>query len=162
MTITKPDHALIRRTRRARPIDEIVDLFGRNRSFVRRWVREPRADYLARSVEAAKPWVALGISRATWYRRRSADSPSFESPSAASLRSAREIAALRAPRASGGAAERQRYYLEMARAQPVSNPESHGNAKKPAKPWESAGVSRSTWYRRQKAARESRPMGDLF
>ena len=31
---------------------------------------KPRAAYLAESTERAKPWEAEGISRATWYRRR--------------------------------------------------------------------------------------------
>jgi hypothetical protein len=29
-----------------------------------------RDDYLAESVERQKPWLAEGISRRTWYRRR--------------------------------------------------------------------------------------------
>jgi hypothetical protein len=33
----------------------------------------PRAEYEAQSVERAKPWEALGISRATWYRRGKPD-----------------------------------------------------------------------------------------
>jgi hypothetical protein len=31
---------------------------------------KPRTDYEAASINRAKPWLALGISRATWYRRR--------------------------------------------------------------------------------------------
>jgi hypothetical protein len=34
---------------------------------------KPRAEYLAKSVTAAKPWVAAGVSRATWYRNKSSD-----------------------------------------------------------------------------------------
>lgn len=34
--------------------------------------QRPRADYLAGSVEASKPWIELGISRATWFRRKAA------------------------------------------------------------------------------------------
>lgn len=30
---------------------------------------KPRAQYLATSINAAKPWQTAGISRATWYRR---------------------------------------------------------------------------------------------
>src|SRR5690606_37659714 len=31
---------------------------------------QPRARYLANSIERTKPWLREGISRATWYRRR--------------------------------------------------------------------------------------------
>jgi hypothetical protein len=37
---------------------------------IRNHVAEPRRDYEARSIARQKPWLALGISRATWYRRR--------------------------------------------------------------------------------------------
>jgi hypothetical protein len=33
---------------------------------------KPRAEYLATSAERAKPWLAEGISRRTWYRRQRA------------------------------------------------------------------------------------------
>jgi len=38
----------------------------------RRKVRgaKPRADYQANAISRSKPWEALGISRATWYRNR--------------------------------------------------------------------------------------------
>jgi hypothetical protein len=29
---------------------------------------QPRADYLAQSLSRVRPWVALGMSRASWYR----------------------------------------------------------------------------------------------
>lgn len=32
---------------------------------------KPRAEYLAKSAEAQKPWEAEGVSRRTWYRRQS-------------------------------------------------------------------------------------------
>jgi hypothetical protein len=35
--------------------------------------RTPRAEYEAKSLSRAKPWIAEGISRATWYRRRRAE-----------------------------------------------------------------------------------------
>jgi hypothetical protein len=31
---------------------------------------KPRTEYEANSVNRTKPWIALGMSRATWYRRR--------------------------------------------------------------------------------------------
>jgi hypothetical protein len=37
---------------------------------IRNHVAEPRRDYEARSIARLKPWLAQGISRATWYRRR--------------------------------------------------------------------------------------------
>lgn len=36
---------------------------------VQRTFSQPRAEYLAESLMRAKPWEALGMSRATWYRR---------------------------------------------------------------------------------------------
>lgn len=36
----------------------------------RRVLSEQRTSYLARSVEAQKPWLAEGISRRTWYRKK--------------------------------------------------------------------------------------------
>jgi hypothetical protein len=44
--------------------------FGKTDRTIRNYVAEPRADYLARSTARAKPWLAEGISRSTWYRRR--------------------------------------------------------------------------------------------
>jgi hypothetical protein len=40
---------------------------------IRNHVAEPRRDYEARSIARLKPWFELGISRATWYRRRKLD-----------------------------------------------------------------------------------------
>jgi hypothetical protein len=48
---------------------ELAAKFGKTQRTIRNYVAEPRADYEARSVEQTKPWVALGISRRTWYRR---------------------------------------------------------------------------------------------
>lgn len=36
---------------------------------VRRYMALPRAQYLAEAISRAKPWQALGMSRATWYRK---------------------------------------------------------------------------------------------
>jgi hypothetical protein len=41
---------------------------------IRNYVAEPRYEYEARSIERAQPWVALGMSRRTWYRRRATSS----------------------------------------------------------------------------------------
>lgn len=62
MSAQKP----IKRKKTAR---EIAERLGIHPSTVRRYMAQPRADYEANSIERAKPWEALGISRATWFRR---------------------------------------------------------------------------------------------
>ena len=54
---------------------ELAEKWGVHPSTVRRHVAQPRADYLAESLMRAKPWEALGISRATWYRRGKPEAP---------------------------------------------------------------------------------------
>jgi hypothetical protein len=51
---------------------EARKLRQRQRDRVRRRARgaKPRRDYEASSISRAKPWLALGISRRTWYRQR--------------------------------------------------------------------------------------------
>lgn len=49
--------------------NELAEKWGVHPSTVRRHVAQPRAEYLAQSLMRAKPWEALGMSRATWYRR---------------------------------------------------------------------------------------------
>ena len=41
---------------------------------IRNYVAEPRDEYEGRSIERAQPWVALGMSRRTWYRRQATSS----------------------------------------------------------------------------------------
>jgi hypothetical protein len=48
----------------------LAERMGRCPRTVRNYVAEPRRDYEARSIARLKPWLAQGISRATWYRRR--------------------------------------------------------------------------------------------
>jgi predicted ArsR family transcriptional regulator len=48
---------------------ELAEKWGVHPSTVRRHVAQPRAEYEAQSLSRAKPWEALGMSRATWYRR---------------------------------------------------------------------------------------------
>lgn len=48
---------------------ELAQRWGVSPSTVRRHIAQPREEYLANSVSRSKPWLALGISRATWYRR---------------------------------------------------------------------------------------------
>lgn len=40
----------------------------------------PRSEYEGAATERAKPWIAEGISRRTWYRRRAAQSPNGTGP----------------------------------------------------------------------------------
>jgi hypothetical protein len=56
---------------------EARKLRQRQRDRVRRRARgaKPRHHYEASSISRAKPWLALGISRATWYRQRRETSP---------------------------------------------------------------------------------------
>lgn len=48
---------------------ELAKRFGVSPRTVRRVMAQPRDQYLAESLSSKKPWEALGISRATWYRR---------------------------------------------------------------------------------------------
>ena len=48
---------------------EIAEKVGCSQSTVRRYWALPRDEYLANSITRAKPWEALGMSRATWYRK---------------------------------------------------------------------------------------------
>ena len=48
---------------------ELAEKWGVHTSTVRRHVAQPRAEYLAQALTRSKPWEALGMSRATWYRK---------------------------------------------------------------------------------------------
>jgi hypothetical protein len=54
----------------------VADRIHKTARTVRSYVAEPRAEYEARSVERAKPWLREGISRRTWYRRKNKRMPS--------------------------------------------------------------------------------------
>lgn len=56
-------------TPRPKTAKEIAAAVGCTARTVQRWWAQPRADYLANSLMRSKPWEALGMSRATWYRR---------------------------------------------------------------------------------------------
>jgi predicted transcriptional regulator len=47
---------------------EIAKKWGVSVQTVRRYIALPRAEYEANSLTKSKPWEALGLSRATWYR----------------------------------------------------------------------------------------------
>lgn len=61
-----------RSARRPKPMRVFVEQTGRSERTIRRYLAEDRADYLARSLERIAPWIAEGISRSTWFRRRRA------------------------------------------------------------------------------------------
>ena len=58
-----------RPVRRKHTAKELAEKFGCSERSVRRYVAQPRAEYLAESLMRTKPWEALGMSRATWYRK---------------------------------------------------------------------------------------------
>jgi transcriptional regulator with XRE-family HTH domain len=63
------------RRKRKGTAKELAKKFGVSERTIRNYVSLPRADYLANSISRSKPWEALGISRATWYRRGKPMSP---------------------------------------------------------------------------------------
>ena len=54
--------------RKQRTAREIAEKCGLSIRTVQRHISRPRAEYLAQSLSRSKPWEALGVSRATWYR----------------------------------------------------------------------------------------------
>ena len=58
-------HKPMKRKKTAREIAERLGIHVRT---VRRYIAQPRAEYLANSLKKSKPWEALEMSRATWYR----------------------------------------------------------------------------------------------
>ena len=58
------------RSRRTISLAKLATMLGLSRRQARRLWAEPRSEYEARSLARRKPWVAEGISRATWYRRQ--------------------------------------------------------------------------------------------
>lgn len=58
-----------RKTKRPITAREMAEKFKVSERSVRKWWSQSRADYLAENtISRDKPWEALGISRATWYR----------------------------------------------------------------------------------------------
>ena len=58
-----------RLARRKHTATELAKKLGCNPRTVRRYIAIPRAQYLAESASRSKPWEALSMSRATWYRK---------------------------------------------------------------------------------------------
>lgn len=48
---------------------ELAKRLGVNIKTVYKYTAVPRAEYEANSITRTKPWEALGMSRATWYRK---------------------------------------------------------------------------------------------
>ena len=62
------------RQKREMTAREMAEKFGCSISTIMRAVSLPREEYLAEhSISREKPWLTLGISRATWYRRGKPD-----------------------------------------------------------------------------------------
>jgi len=56
--------------KRPAPARELAQRFGVSARTVVRVMAQPRSAWLAdHSVQRTQPWLALGMSRATWYRR---------------------------------------------------------------------------------------------
>jgi hypothetical protein len=58
-----------RRVKRAKTARWYAEKYGISTRTVRRIAAVPRAEWEANSIARAKPWEALGMSRATWYRK---------------------------------------------------------------------------------------------
>lgn len=55
--------------RKQRTAREIAEKCGLSLRTVQRHISRPRAEWLAKNtISKTKPWEALGLSRATWYR----------------------------------------------------------------------------------------------
>lgn len=55
--------------RRETTAARLAEKLGVNVKTVVKYTAQPRPEYLANSLSRQKPWEALGMSRATWYRR---------------------------------------------------------------------------------------------
>lgn len=57
--------------RKKRPMTAraMAEKFGVSLRTVQRTFSQPREDYEANAISRAKPWEALGMSRASWYRK---------------------------------------------------------------------------------------------
>jgi hypothetical protein len=65
----------VRRKRKA-SAKALAEKWGVCARTIRNYVAIPRAEYLANSLNQSKPWKALDMSRATWYRHGKPDSKS--------------------------------------------------------------------------------------
>ena len=51
---------------------DVAEILGRSERTAQRYISQPRAEYEANSISRAAPWADLGVSRATYYRRKNA------------------------------------------------------------------------------------------
>lgn len=70
----------------------LAEKLGVNIKTVVKYTAQPRPEYLANSLSRQKPWEALGMSRATWYRRGKPMPPSPENPADSPSTSALSVA----------------------------------------------------------------------
>lgn len=66
--------------RKQRTAREIAERLGLHPRTVQRYISRPRAEYEASSLTRSKPWEALGMSRATWYRKGKPEPKLLEEP----------------------------------------------------------------------------------
>ena len=59
----------IKSTKRKKTARELAAKLNVSERTVRRYIAIPRAEYEANSISRAKPWEAMGMSRATWYNK---------------------------------------------------------------------------------------------
>lgn len=78
-------HQKIIRGKRPMTARAMAEQFGVSERTVQRIFAQPRAEFLANSLMRSKPWEALGISRATWYRRGKPEVPKEEENAEASV-----------------------------------------------------------------------------
>ena len=61
---------------------KMAEKFGVSIRTVQNIFSQPREEYLANALSRSKPWEALGMSRATWYRKGKPE-PTLETPNLA-------------------------------------------------------------------------------
>lgn len=63
-------HQKVIKAKRPMTAKAMAEQFGVSMRTVQRIFAQPRAEFLAEhTISRTKPWEALGMSRATWYRR---------------------------------------------------------------------------------------------
>jgi hypothetical protein len=65
--------------RKGKTASQLAKRFGITERTVQRYTSIPRAEYENNSLTRLKPWEALGMSRATWYRNGKPEAPPLAS-----------------------------------------------------------------------------------
>lgn len=73
-----------KRVKRRKTAREIAERLGVHPRTIVRYMSQPRAEYEANSLTKAKPWEALEMSRATWYRKGKPTTLNADCPDATS------------------------------------------------------------------------------